>query len=134
MKTNAFLVSLMLLAAASVQAETLVCAQHPKFAEGRQFRATVEVSGRGSALQARLVNLKLSEPWPLPQACDNPAHQRALVGRAEGGEITLSPKGARACSYVLYVPATSNEPALLSPRKSAKVFGEAPFMASCQPR
>ncbi len=131
---NACLVILGLVSATSVQADTYRCTAHPKFSDGRKFSATVDVKRSGNALEGRLVSLELSEPWPLPASCDNPSRQRSLVGRADGDEITLGPKGARGCSFVLYFPSTSNEPALLSPRKSAKVFGQAPYMANCQPR
>ncbi|GAA6143438.1 hypothetical protein [Hydrogenophaga sp. 5NK40-0174] len=135
MKSHAlFVLTWGLVLATSAQAETYNCTAHPKFSEGRQFSATVEVSRRGSTAEGRLVSLQLSEPWPLPASCDNPSRQKSLTGRADRGEITLGPKGARGCSFVLYFPATSNEPALLSPRKSAKVFGEAPYLASCLPR
>jgi hypothetical protein len=129
MKTIVTIISLLL--SVSVQSETYECAEHPSWPDDRKFSAKIKVSSNDEKLDAEIISLRLSTAWPLESKCDAPKVGDILEGAIDGIELKLSLKGGKECGFIFYITTDENNPAMLSPRKSYKVFGESPYLAKC---
>jgi len=115
----------------SVLSRTYECVEHPSWPDDRKFSAKVVTSVLNDKIQAKVLSLNLSEDWPLDSKCDSPKVEMKLVGVFDGNELKLSLENGKECGFIIYISAGEKNPAMLSPRKSYKVFGESPYLAKC---
>lgn len=66
------ILSFWLFASFTSAAETFICGHHPERPNDRQCKAKIEVLELADRLEARLIDISLSEPWPLPNQCNSP--------------------------------------------------------------
>lgn len=66
------ILSFWLFASFTSAAETVICVRHLERPNDRQFKAKIEVLELADRLEARLIDISLSEPWPLPNQCNSP--------------------------------------------------------------
>ncbi len=115
----------------SVLSKTYECVDHPSWPDVRKFSAKIVISDSNDKNEAEVLSLNLSEDWPLDSKCDSPKIGMMLVGVFDGNELKLSLENGKECGFILYISADKKNPAMLSPRKSYKVFGESPYLAKC---
>ena len=126
-----FILFAFLLFSGSVLSKTYECVEHPSWPDDRKFSAKIVTSNLNDKNEAEVLSLNLSEAWPLDSKCDSPIIGMKLFGVFDGKELKLSLENGKECGFVLYISADKNNPAMLSPRKSYKVFGESPYLAKC---
>ncbi|WP_206646047.1 hypothetical protein, partial [Pseudoalteromonas phenolica] len=116
-------------------AETFVCDPHPEWPNDRKFKAKIEVSEVGDGLEAKLIDINLSEPWPLTKQCDSPLMiaNKKMKGWPQGRVAKFWLPNDKECSFMIYLTLGGDEPAMLSPRRTNKSFGEKPYLARCTP-
>ena len=114
-------------------AETFVCDHHPEWPSDRKFKAKIEVIEVADGLEAKLIDINLSEPWPLAKKCDSPLmiEGQKMEGWPQGREAKFSLLNDKECSFMIFLILEGDEPSMLSPRKTYKVFGEKPYLARC---
>lgn len=115
-------------------AETYICDHHPEWPNDRKFKAKIEVTKVSDGLEAKIIDMKLSEPWPLPNQCDSPLtiENQKMDGWPQGAEAKFWLSNDKECSFMIYLTLKGDDPTMLSPRKTYKVFGEKPYLARCK--
>ncbi|MDQ7048681.1 MAG: hypothetical protein Q9M92_03760 [Enterobacterales bacterium] len=111
--------------------ETYKCIEHPLWSEDKKFKAVLDISETKSAIIATINALSINAAWPLDSSCDKPIVGAKLIGVKNINELKLSLANEKECGFVLYLSVSANNPTLLSPRRSYKVFGEKPYLAKC---
>jgi|GEM_PF-2953791 len=120
------------LVSTGVMSESYHCVSHPSWPDDRTFSAVIDINQSAQGIQAQLLDLTLSEEWPLLPRCDSPQMGMNLSAVKEKDEVKLFLKDAKTCGFMFYISTNEVNPSLLSPQKSEKVFGEAPYLAQCK--
>ncbi len=129
MKSLASSITISFLLNFSILAEDFTCVQHSEWPNERSFAATIKVSEE----HVTVSNLQLSESWPLPKECDSPLLVKSITYNRNMHikEISFGPYSDNECSYFYSLKFDDEDLALLHVVRSAKVWGEKPFLARC---
>lgn len=119
----------LLFASFASTAETFICAHHPEWPNDRKFKAEIEVIKVADGLEAKLIDIKLSEPWPLTKQCDSPLtiKNQKMEGWPQGSEAKFWLPNDKECSFMIYLTLEGDEPTMLSPRKRTKFLVKSPI-------
>ena len=129
MKNRAFRITISCLFTFSIFAEDYTCVQHSEWPNERSFVATIKVSEDHVIVS----KLQLSESWPLPKECDAPSIIKDTTYKRNMHikEISFGPYSDNECSYFYSLNFDDADLALLHVVRSAKVWGEKPYLARC---
>ena len=86
-------------------AEIFICDHHPEWPNDRKFKAKIEVIKVKHGLEAKLIDIKLSEQWPLTEQCDSPLmiQNQKMEGFPQAGEAKFWLPNDKECSFMIYL-------------------------------